>query len=186
MGGNQMKTLGWLVMALGLVALQGCASNGGVQYAAGAQPPPPTRRAVSKAVPAVTGVHSRTDFAAVDAAIRQEMAPGGRFGSVTKGTRALVDGRLADMSALFDKYASVDQMDAGAVARLNDDQNAINAALAPNDGNRLICREETPVGTNIPKRVCRTLTQIRNQQNAAQHEVLRAQELNSTQRVSGH
>jgi hypothetical protein len=104
----------------------------------------------------------------VQAAIQQQMQSGGRFASVDPSGRAAVNGRLQDMASLFAQYDSTDKMGPGVLSRLNDDQNAINATLAARDGNRLVCHDETPVGSHFSKRVCRTLSEIQNQQNDSQ------------------
>jgi hypothetical protein len=159
-----MKTSGWVVAVLlvaGGLALQGCASSGDVHYAPGAAPGA-AAPATSASMQVVTAVHTKSDFEAVRAAIEKQMQPGGRFSSVDPAGRATVDGRFQDMAVLFDQHGSIDEMTPTAMARINDDQNAINAVLAPQDGNRLICTQETHVGSHFPTRVCHTLSELRS------------------------
>lgn len=163
-----MKTSGWWVMAAAVagLALQGCASNGDLHYAPGAAPSA-TTHATGATAPVVTGINTKSDFEAVQAAINKQMEPGGRFSSVTPSGRAEINGRFQDMAGLFDRYGSVDKMGPTNLAQLTGDQNAINGVLAPHDGNRLICHDEMPVGSHLPKRVCRTLSEIQNQKTNA-------------------
>lgn len=173
-----------------VLALQGCATGGNVQGTPAAAPVPQASTGAqvshaSKATgPAVTSINSKSDFEAVQAAVQQQMQPGGRFSSVDPTGRATVNGRFQDMASLFDQYGSVDEMNATAMARLNDDQNAINAVLAARDGNRMICHDELPVGSHLPKRVCRRLSEIQNQQNNSQ-QMMREMQMKPSQ-VGGH
>jgi hypothetical protein len=188
-----MKTSGLLAGAamLAVLALQGCATTGGnpqnAQAASAAvlQPSAAQGSPVAKAAgPAVTGIRTKSDFEAVQAAIQQQMQAGGRFSSVDPSGRAAVNGRLQDMAALFDQYGDVDKMGPQVMARVNDDQNSINAVLAARDGNRMVCHDEMPVGSHLPKRVCRTLSEIQNQQNSSQ-QTMRALQTKPSQ-VGGH
>lgn len=186
-----MKTSGLLMGAavmVAVLALQGCATGGDVQnrqtVAPAAVPQAPAAPQVSGASdatgPAVTGINSKSDFEAVQAAIRQQMQPGGRYASVDPSGRASVEGRLQDMGTLFAQFDSVDKMSPQALSRLNDDQNAINAVLAARDGNRLVCHDEMPVGSHLPKRVCRRLSEIQNQQNNSQ-QLMRQMQMKPSQ-----
>lgn len=170
-----MQTSGWVVTVLlvaGGLALQGCATSGGVNYAPGAAP---SASAVSTAPKVVTGISDKSSFEAVRAAIAQEMQPRGRFESVTATGRATVSGRFQDMAALFDQYGSIDKMTPAALAQVTEDQNAINAVLAPQDGNRRICTQETRLGSHFPTRVCHTLSELRNSKTNAQQMMQQVQ-----------
>jgi hypothetical protein len=181
-----MKTSGWIVavvLAAGGLMLHGCASSGDVNYTPGAASGAATP-ASSSSTQIVTAVHTKSDFEAVRAAIEKQMQPGGRFSSVDPAGRATIDGRFQDMAALFGQYDATDKMGPTGLARLNDDQNAINEVLAARDGNRLICHNELPVGSHLPKRVCRTLSEIQNQQNNSQ-QMMRQMQMKPTQ-SGGH
>lgn len=174
-----------------VLALQGCATGGNVQGAPAAAPAAVPQASAGSQVsqsqatgPAVTSIRSKTDFEAVQAAVNQQMQPGGRFSSVDPKGRATVSGRFQDMASLFDQYGSVDKMNPTAMARLNDDQNAINAVLAARDGNRMVCHDELPVGSHLPKRVCRKLSEIQHQQNNSQ-QMMRELQMRPSQ-VGGH
>lgn len=175
-----MKTSGWVVavlLAAGGLILQGCASSGDVHYAPGAAPQAQASPASSKVV---TGITDKSSFEAVRAAIEKEMQAKGRFSSVAPAGQATVNGRFRDMAALFDQYGSIDKMDPAAMARIDSDQNAINAVLAPHDGNRLICEQETQVGSHFPKRVCRKLSELQNR-NTGTEQFMRQMQSPPTQ-----
>lgn len=179
-----MKASKWIVAAMlvaGGIGLQGCASNATVDYSPGAAP---SANAATKPTTAITGITDKVSFEAVRKAVEQQMQGNGRYASVDSAERAKVNTHFNDMAALFDQYGSVDKMGPAAMTRINDDQNAINETLATRDGDRLICREEMPVGSHLPKRVCRTLSEIRNEQNNVQ-QTLRENSMKSSQ-LGGH
>jgi hypothetical protein len=179
-----MKTSGWLfgAAAVAVLVLQGCAGSGGVKYAAGAQPGAASQASASS-MPVVTAINSKDDFDAVKAAVDKLMQPGGRYASVDPAGRATVNGRFQDMSALFAQYGTIDKMAPAAKERVDSDQNAINAVLAAHDGNRLVCHNEMPVGSHLPKRVCRTLTEIQNEQKNSQQLIRRMNSIGSYNQV---
>ena len=164
------------------LALQGCAGGGDIKYASGAQPSTAPQNAPS---PAVTAVNTKDDFEAVQAAVKQQMQPGKRWGYIDPTDRGSVDQRFADMQALFDKYGTVDKMDGLAKTRLLDDQNAINEALARNDGNRLICQRVAPTGSHITKTVCMTLSEMRLREQNDKFNVNRQRLQGMNQQVGG-
>ncbi|OZB73367.1 MAG: hypothetical protein B7X33_00050 [Lysobacterales bacterium 13-68-4] len=90
------------------------------------------------------------------ATVRKEMVPGGRFEFIDSKERATVDARLDEMTALFDSYGSVDQMNQDAKIKLFNDQEEINAILRHRDDNRRICESVAPVGSHIPRTICTT------------------------------
>lgn len=183
-----MKSSALLVLAavIAVLALQGCAPADQVKYAPGAEPGAAPQAAAS--TPVVSAVNTKSDFEAVQAAVNQQLQPGGRFASVDAAGRATVSGRFQDMASLFDQYGSFDKMGTDARARIDGDQNAINAVLASHDGNRLICQDEMPIGSHLPKRVCRTLSQIQNEQQNAGQLMHRAQSIGSSNQMGppGH
>lgn len=197
-----MRTSGKLIVALAMagLVLQGCAADGSrpdaapvasaqasaPQASAPAAPNPAPQAAAipEKGGKPVVAANTKDDFDAIAAAIRQQMQPGGRFAFVDSKGRSSVNMRLDDMSVLFNRYGTVDGMSADAQSRLLDDQNTINEVLARYDSNRLICREEVPVGSHFPKRVCRTLGQIQQEQNNAQ-QMMRINQMRGSQ-IGGH
>ncbi|MDE2271300.1 MAG: hypothetical protein KGJ94_04875 [Xanthomonadaceae bacterium] len=179
-----MKISGSMAVAVvaAALALQGCAGGGDIKYAPGAQPSSTPQKASS---PAVTAVNDKSDFDAVHAAVKQQMQPGKRWGFIDPTDRGTVDQRFADMQALFDKYGTVDKMDGLAKTRLLDDQNAINEALARNDGNRLICQRVAPTGSHITKTVCMTLSEMRLRERNDKFNLNQQQLQGMTQKIGG-
>lgn len=116
----------------------------------------------------VVRADTKKNFEAVVAAIHKEMEPGGRWQYLDSGERSTIDNNFADMQKLYDQFGSVDNMDDTAKSHLVADQNRINAILANNDSNRLICEYHSRVGTHFPVKTCKTYAQMRAEENNAQ------------------
>jgi hypothetical protein len=103
---------------------------------------------------------TKDEFAAVADHVRQQMAPGGRFEAVDKNQQATVNRDLSNMQSLYDRFGTVDAMDQTSKVELYNNQTEVNAILTRNDGDREVCEQVKPMGSNIPKTVCRTQRQI--------------------------
>lgn len=195
-----MKTSTQLILALvvGALLLQGSAEAGGAPWQAAqvsapvqvATPTPaPASPAVAipeKAGEPVVKADTKENFEAVATAIQQQMQPGGRWQYVSATGRRTIDEKFADMRALFDRFSSVNKMDQPSLSRLLDDQNAINAILAKDDGNRLVCEHLAPTGSHITKTVCRSYSQIRAEESNSQFNMRIQERQGMTQKVGGH
>lgn len=133
-----MKLRKWITGALVLVAL----CQGGIAYAAKDKP--------------IVKAQTKDDFAAVAAAVRKEMVPGGRFEFIDNKERETVDKRLDEMASLFDSYGTVDKMNPDSKIKLFNDQEEVNAILRHRDDDRRICQSVAPVGSHIPRTICTT------------------------------
>ncbi|TAN08638.1 MAG: hypothetical protein EPN38_01525 [Rhodanobacteraceae bacterium] len=198
-----MKTSGWVVavvLATCGLALQGCAADGGVRDAADTQPVAatqvPSTAVQAAAAPAVAipedhgkpvvKADTKDNFAAIVAAIRQQMQPGGRWQYIDQRERTTIDGSFADMQSLYDQFGSVDKMDQAGKMRLLADQSTVNAILTRKDGDRLICRSEMPVGSHLPVRTCRTYAQVQAEERGAQQSLQKLNQQSDYQRRGGH
>ena len=114
-----------------------------------AKPPSPSVKADTK-----------DQFASVASDVREQMAPGGRFEFVDAGEHSTVERDLAQMQALFDRFGSVDAMDAPSKIQLYNDQSEVNAILTRRDGDREVCERAPGLGTLIPKTTCRKYSDI--------------------------
>lgn len=108
----------------------------------------------------IVKAENKSDFTAVVAAVHQQMQAGGRYEFVDQGERQKIDASFADMQSLFDKFATVAQMDQGAKVQLFNDQETINAILTHRDDKRLVCESVAPIGSHIPRTTCRTYREI--------------------------
>lgn len=103
---------------------------------------------------------TKDEFAAVADHVRQQMAPGGRFERVPKNDQDTVTRDLSSMQSLYDKFGTVDAMDQPSKVALYNSQSEVNAILTHHDGDREVCEQVKPMGSNIPKTICKTQRQI--------------------------
>lgn len=179
-----IKNYTWCLLAVvaGALVVAGCASSGGVNQSepikvAAAPALAPAANAVAipkdaKGKPVVRA-DTKENFEAIEAAISQQMQPGGRWQYIDSGERKTIDGSFADMGTLYDRYGSVEKMDQPARMRLLADQSTVNAILTRRDGERLICKSELPVGSHLPVRTCRTYAQMQADEHNAQESLRR-------------
>lgn len=134
-------------------------------------------------VPALSCAHAseaaikaetKADFVAVVVAVKAQMVPGGRYEFVDSSERETIDGNLAEMQALFDKFETVAAMDKDAKFQLYVDQENVNAILTHRDDRRMVCESARPVGSLIPKRICRTYGAIQRDRQFTQEEMIRS------------
>ena len=145
-----MKPKLWLVgVMVGIAMLQG-----GVVHA--------------KKTEVIVKAENKDDFAAVVAAVRQQMQPGGRYEFTSSGERQKIDENFTEMQALFDKYGTLAQMDQAAKIQLFNDQEKVNAILTHRDDKRLVCESVAPTGSNIPRTTCRSYREVELERHHAQ------------------
>ncbi len=110
---------------------------------------------------------SSDKFVVLAKAIRQEMAPGGRFEFIAGRSRAEVNDGLDNMAAMMEKSGSVAAMKEEQKIELFNIQEKVNGLLAKNANDRLICTYVSPVGSHLPVKKCETLGAIeKNRANA--------------------
>jgi hypothetical protein len=98
-------------------------------------------------------------FQATADSVRKEMEAGGRYQYVKPDERTKVDKALAEMSQLFAANNSVAAMSQDTKVKLFNDQETVNAILQQRDGERVICKNQAPIGSHIPVTSCHTYAQ---------------------------
>ena len=114
--------------------------------------------ASDKPNPAVNA-SDKDSFQTVSEWVRKQMDVGGRYAETNGEERQVVTARLDDMAKLFEQKSTVDQMSVDEKKRLLVDQEEINSILGKRDGERLICRSERPIGSNLPVKTCMTASE---------------------------
>lgn len=118
-------------------------------------------KAAEKAEPAVKA-DTKEAFVAVASKTREQMQQGGRFSRVTEAEKSKVEARLDEMGKLFDQRESVAQMSDDEKTLLFNAQEEVNSILMKKDDDRLICKNELPIGSHLPVKTCRTVGEIEN------------------------
>jgi hypothetical protein len=114
---------------------------------------------------------SRDKFEAVATDVRKEMEPGGRYQYVRPDERKKIDTALTEMTAIFAANDSVAAMNQDTKIKLFNDQETVNSILQQRDGERVICKNEAPVGSHIPVTSCHTYAQEVEARNGTKNQM---------------
>ncbi|MEK7383093.1 MAG: hypothetical protein AAB262_07385 [Elusimicrobiota bacterium] len=99
--------------------------------------------------------------------VREEIKPGGRWEYVPSVDRPGLEASMKTMEALLAGRDAVDSMSEDDKMRLFNAQERINAILARNDGQRVVCEMVKPTGSHNAKRLCLTYAEKRLMQEDA-------------------
>ena len=116
---------------------------------------PPTEAA------ALTMPTTAAEFADQVVELRKQMAPKGRFGTLSAEERARVEVNLDKITRLFEQNGEFSSMGSSEKVALINAQEDANAILTRNDDDRLICKMERPTGSNFKQKQCMTVRQTR-------------------------
>lgn len=102
---------------------------------------------------------TKEKFVEIAANVRQEMEGGGRYQYVKPDERRTIDQKLTEMETLFSENGSVQGMKQDIKVKLFNDQEVVNSILTHRDRDRVICKNEAPLGSHIPVTTCHTYGQ---------------------------
>jgi len=77
-------------------------------------------------------------------------------------------------------------MDQPSKVELFNNQSEVNAILTRHDGDRQVCEQVKPMGSNIPKTVCKTQRQINLENDQSQRTLQDIQNQSRQSAVGGH
>jgi hypothetical protein len=109
---------------------------------------------------------TKEKFQTVAANIRKEMNDGGRYEYVTPKEHATIEQKLGEIETLFTQYDSIANMKQDQKVQLFNAQDTVNSILTHRDRDRVICKNEAPLGSHIPVTSCHTY----GQEEDARHE----------------
>ncbi len=109
----------------------------------------------------VVSADTAAKFEPLAAHVRSEMEEGGRYEYITGRSRQEVNDGLDEMAAMIGARGSVHAMSAQEKVALFNVQEKVNGLLAQNASDRLVCRREKPVGSNISMNICHTVAELR-------------------------
>jgi len=114
---------------------------------------------------------TRAKFAEVADNVRKEMQPGGRYAYVKPDERRTVDKKLTEIEVLFGQSDSVQDMRQDAKVALFNAQEVVNSILTRRDRDRVICKNEPPLGSHIPVTSCHTYGQEEEARRGTQEQL---------------
>jgi len=109
---------------------------------------------------------TKEKFQQVSENIRKEMNEGGRYEYVTPKEHKTIEDKLGEVEALFTQYGSIADMKQDQKVQLFNAQETVNSILTHRDRDRVICKNEAPLGSHIPVTSCHTY----GQEEDARHE----------------
>jgi len=114
---------------------------------------------------------TKEKFVEVATDVRQEMQAGGRYEYVKADERKTIDQKFTEMEALFNESGSVQNMKQDTKVKLFNDQEVVNSILTRRDRDRVICKNEAPVGSHIPVTSCHTYGQEQEAREGAHNQL---------------
>lgn len=100
--------------------------------------------------------------------IRDDVLAGrGRYKDMPQATRDELLQRQSELLRMLEGKVSADDLTETQRMQAFNTLEWIEAAINRTEDERMICRREKTVGSNMPKRVCKTAAQIRDEEEAA-------------------
>ncbi|HEY2346087.1 MAG TPA: hypothetical protein VGH80_09400 [Xanthomonadaceae bacterium] len=127
----------------------------------------------------------KQQFSAFDAQVKTDFQQGTRYKEISPVDQDKVMKTLAKMEDRWQKTDVDGKLNTNDTVEMANDQEIVTTILhhAAADS-RLICNREVPMGTNIAVNICRTIAQIKREQNGSQNELRDMQKL--PQAPQGH
>jgi len=107
----------------------------------------------------VVKADTKEAFEPLAESVRNELGGGGRYEYVKPDERKTIEGKLAEMTALFERSGSVANMKEDEKIALFNAQETVNSILTQRDRDRVICKKQAPIGSHIPVTTCHTYAQ---------------------------
>jgi hypothetical protein len=109
---------------------------------------------------AAINASNKEAFETVSGWVRKQMEPGGRYSYVTPVDQKKVNSELDEMGKLMQQRGDVEHMTDAEKKSMFANQQDVNAILAKHDNERVICKNEAPIGSHIPVKTCQTAGMI--------------------------
>jgi hypothetical protein len=132
----------------------------------------------NQVTPVTVNSDTREGFAKVAQNVRDEMNDGGRFEYVTAEERKSVEAALSRMAQIYENAPTVAELNKTDQVALFNQQETINAILKQRDSDRLICKREKKIGSNLGHTSCITYGERERSRRESQDELERRQKGN--------
>ncbi len=119
-------------------------------------------------------------FLQESARIREQMNPGGVYGSIRSADKARVETRLGNMQKLLQEHASGSDLPQADKVALINAQEEVNSILRHNDNNRVVCEKRAPSGSHVPVTTCRTYREMEDERRASLNQLNEMNNLSRT------
>lgn len=106
--------------------------------------------------------------------IRAEVQAGtGRYQSMPQSTRDELLAKQAELLAILHGKTNANELTEAQKQQVFNSLEWITATINNSPDDRMVCRTEHTIGSNMPKRVCRTAARMREEQERAREELER-------------
>lgn len=132
-------------------------------------------------------VLSKQELVSFEAQVNKDFAEGKRYHEISLSDQDTITKTLARMDARWQKADADGKLNNNDTLEMANDQQLVATMLqhAAADS-RLVCQEETPMGTRIGKNVCRTVAQIKREQDSSQKSLRDFQDASPRARSGGN
>ncbi len=114
---------------------------------------------------------SADDFRKQSQELRSEMAPGGKYATLSAADQARVGKQLDRLQAIYDKRAAGGSTSNKDQVVLVNATEEINAVLSGDEDDKLICEQVRKLGSNRTEKVCLTVAQRNAAREAAKADM---------------
>jgi hypothetical protein len=117
--------------------------------------------AADKVIPLKMDNADKARFEEQAASVHKAMEPGGRFEFVGIDERNRVEQALTEIADVLAKHEPAVALRQDEKVAIFNAQEVANAILLKNDGDRLICKNEAPMGSHRKQTTCNTVAELR-------------------------
>jgi len=118
---------------------------------------------------AIHGVQSKQDFIAMKAKVTRDLADRKEYNEIAPNDQKTVIATLDRMDARWQKADDFAQLSPEDRVGMANDQEVVTTILThASADSRVVCERIEPIGSKLPKNVCRTVAQMRREQQEAQ------------------
>jgi len=129
----------------------------------------------------------KQQFALFETQVKADLDEGKRYKEITPENQTVVKNALERMEQRWQKAGPDGRLNQNDSVDMANDSEIVSAILkhAAADS-RLVCSREIPMGSKIAVNVCRTIAQMKREQNGAQDQLREAQEQSLINPRAGH
>ena len=139
--------------------------------------------AVASAAPSQTPA----EIVSYQKAIRAKVdAHQGEYATLSTEARNNITQAQDKIFQMLDGVQSLDQLSPEQKTALSNELDRVKSGLVANDGSRMICHIETPIGSNIAKKRCETVAEREARSRDTQRDLQDLNALGRNSLISGH
>ncbi len=129
------------------------------------------------AEPTQVTMFDKQQFAAYDAQVKSDLSQGTRYQEISAADQDKAMKILTDMEQRWQKADSEGKLNVSdSVDMVNDQEMVVTLLQHAAADSRRVCNVETPMGTKVRTKICRTVAQMKREQNDSQDALRNAQQ----------